>query len=160
MLRIWLRACRRLSPNDWRSLSSFSVSCAQRSHLWAKPFQNILFSRLGLILAIASHSEANLRNRSVVSILISSLGWTSDKSENCPEVPAERKFIPIDIREFAASASAAESQLAVQGFSCCVTSYYPPSRSVSFDSKALANKALANSVSHRIERAFETIRQQ
>jgi hypothetical protein len=146
MLRIWLRACRRLSPNDWRSLSSFSVSCAQRSHLWAKPFQNILFSRLGLILAIASHSAANLRNRSVVSILISGLGWTSDQSGNHPEVPAELKFIPIDIREFAASASADESQACGPGIFLLRDFVLPPSRSVSFDSKALANKALANSV--------------
>ena len=60
--------CLRLNSDDLKSVSSCSVSLAQRRHRSAKRFQTRLFSVCGASSAMTRHSLANFRNRSAACI--------------------------------------------------------------------------------------------
>src|ERR1700758_4671161 len=73
--------CLRLTSDDLKSVSSCSVSLAQRRHRSAKRFQTRLSSVCEASWAIIWHSVANFRNRSAACIW----GSLCRISDNCTE---------------------------------------------------------------------------
>ena len=87
--------CLRLNSDDLKSVSSCSVSSAQRRHRSAKRFQTRLFSICGDRSAMIWHSLANFRNRSAACIL-GSLCWICGNAWNLKSFRAMQRLIVLN----------------------------------------------------------------